>query len=135
MTHNSQRSEKFCVRVFKIQFQTFQEQIRAKERQKVQRNMEKVTMMMMTQMEEGVSIEKRGIEHNFGKWNVSVGSDSLPKIPIQEFQLLVPSQNLLEQLFGEHFDDLGSCNKLRGYIIISTYCNAWNISTEGMQVL
>ena len=135
MTHNSQRSEKFCVRVFKIQFQTFQEQIRAKERQKVQRNMEKVTMMMMTQMEEGVSIEKRGIEHNFGKWNVSVGSGSLPKIPIQEFQLLVPSQNLLEQLFGEHFDDLGTCNILRGYIIISTYCNAWNISTEGMQVL
>ena len=125
MTHNSQRSEKFCVRVFKIQFQTFQEQIRAKERQKVQRNMVKVTMMMMMQMEEGDSIEKRGIEHNFGKWNVSVGSGSLPKIPIQEFQLLVPSQN----------DDLGSCNKLRGYIIISTYCNAWNISTEGMQVL
>ena len=87
--------------------------------------MVKVTMMMMMQMEEGVSIEKRGIEHNFGKWNVSVGSGSLPKIPIQEFQLLVPSQN----------DDLGSCNKLRGYIIISTYCNAWNISTEGMQVL
>ena len=50
MTHNSQRSEKFCVRVFEIQFQIFQEQIRAKERQKVQRNMEKVTMMMMKQM-------------------------------------------------------------------------------------
>ena len=79
--------------------------------------MEKATMMMMMMLrEEGDSIEKRGIEHNFGKWNVSVGSGSLPKIPIQEFRLLVPSQNLLEQPFGEPFDDLGSCDKLQGYI-------------------
>ena len=79
--------------------------------------MEKATMMMMMMLrEEGDSIEKRGIEHNFGKWNVSVGSGSLPKIPIQEFQLLVPSENLLEQPFGEPFDDLGSCDKLQGYI-------------------
>ena len=109
--------------------------VRTRERQKFQGNMEKATMMIMMERKESDSIEKRGIEHNFGKWNVSVGSGSLPKIPIQEFQLLVPSQNLLEQLFGEHFDDLGTCNKLRGYIIISTYCNAWNISTEGLQVL
>ena len=97
--------------------------------------MEKVTMMMMMQMEEGDSIEKRGIEHNFGKWNVSVGSGSLPKIPIQEFRLLMPSQNLLEQPFGQPFDDLGLCDKLQGYDMISIYCNLLKISTEGLQVL